>query len=97
MDIFDAKAGTWHTAQLSVARSDLSTTSLPSQGLALFAGGSLNELNTAISAVVDIFDANAGTWHTAQLSVARYTLSATSLPSQGLALFAGGVGALLRK
>ncbi len=41
--------------------------------------------------VVDIFDANAGAWHTAQLSVARCRLAATSLPSQGLALFAGGV------
>jgi hypothetical protein len=47
-----------------------------------------------LSDVVDIFDGNAGTWHTAQLSVARYRLSATSLPSQGLALFAGGQGAL---
>ncbi len=43
--------------------------------------------------VVDVFDANAGTWHTAQLSVARGYLSATSLPSHGLALFAGGGGA----
>ncbi len=97
VDIFDASAGTWHTAQLSVARSDLSATSLPSQGLALFAGGTLDELDTKISAVVDIFDANARTWHTAQLSVARFTLSATSLPSQGLALFAGGGGALMWK
>jgi hypothetical protein len=32
-------AGEWHTAQLSVARGDLAATSLPSQGLALFAGG----------------------------------------------------------
>ena len=32
-------------------------------------------------------------WSTARLSVARYGLAATSLPSQGLALFAGGVGA----
>jgi hypothetical protein len=47
--------------------------------------------------VVDIFDANAGTWSTAKLSVARAGLGATSLPSQGLALFAGGGGALLRK
>jgi hypothetical protein len=46
--------------------------------------------------VVDIFDANAGTWYTAQLSVARSSISATSLPSQGLAVFAGGEGALLR-
>ena len=29
-------------------------------------------------------------WSTAQLSAARYGLAATSLPSQGLALFAGG-------
>ena len=32
-------------------------------------------------------------WSTAWLSVARYGLAATSLPSQGLALFAGGLGA----
>ena len=31
-------------------------------------------------------------WSTAQLSAARYGLAATSLPSQGLALFAGGWG-----
>ncbi len=45
--------------------------------------------------VVDIFDAKISTWHTAQLSVARGGFVATSLPSQGLALFAGGGGALL--
>ncbi len=32
----------------------------------------------------------AGTWSTAKLSVARDFLSATLLPCQGLALFAGG-------
>ena len=47
--------------------------------------------------VVDIFDGKAGSWSTAKLSVARWDLSATSLPFQGLALFAGGAGALLRK
>ena len=41
--------------------------------------------------VVDIFDQNVGKWHTAQLSLARHYHAATSLPSQGLALFAGGV------
>ncbi len=46
-----------------------------------------------MSDVVDIFDGNTGTWSTAKLSVARSGLSATSLPSQGLALFAGGGGA----
>ena len=47
--------------------------------------------------VVDIFDGKIGQWRTAKLSVARCCLSATSLPSQGLALFAGGYGALLLK
>ena len=35
-----------------------------------------------------------GRWSTARLSVARYGLAATSLPSQGLALFGGGQGAM---
>jgi hypothetical protein len=40
--------------------------------------------------VVDIFHVTAGTWSTAALSVARFGLAATSLPSAGLAFFAGG-------
>jgi hypothetical protein len=43
-----------------------------------------------LSNVVDIFHATAGTWSTAALSVARGSLAATSLPSAGLAIFAGG-------
>jgi hypothetical protein len=39
---------------------------------------------------VDIFDETGGLWTTAALSVARGYLAATSLPNQGLALFAGG-------
>ncbi len=46
---------------------------------------------------MDIFDANTGTWHTAKLGAGRSDLVATSLPSQGLALFAGGASALLWK
>ena len=42
------------------------------------------------SDVVDIFDGSSGRWSTAALSVARYSPSATSLPNQGLAIFAGG-------
>jgi hypothetical protein len=49
-----------------------------------FADGS-SVLNT-----VDIFNAISGKWSTAALSVARYYLAATSLPDQGLAIFAGG-------
>jgi hypothetical protein len=44
------------------------------------------------SSAVDIFDASSGKWTTAALSVARWGLAATSLPNQGLAIFAGGVG-----
>ena len=40
--------------------------------------------------VTDIFDANSGRWSTAALSYARGSPGATSLPSQGLAIFAGG-------
>ncbi len=42
------------------------------------------------SAVVDIFNASSGNWSTAALSVAREALAATSLPSYGVAIFAGG-------
>jgi hypothetical protein len=42
------------------------------------------------SDVVDIFDATRGRWTTAALSVARFGNAATSLPEQGLAMFAGG-------
>ncbi len=42
------------------------------------------------SNAVDIFDVSSGRWSTAVLSVGRYSSSATSLPNQGLAIFAGG-------
>ncbi len=42
---------------------------------------------------VDIFNAASGIWTTAALSVARAWLAATSLPNDGLAIFAGGQGA----
>ncbi len=44
---------------------------------------------------VDIFNINGGIWSTAVLWKARNDLSATSLPKQGIALFAGGIGQLL--
>jgi hypothetical protein len=52
-----------------------------------FAGG-YGFVNT-----VDIFNARSGVWTTAALSVARYIVAATSLPNDGLAIFAGGQGA----
>ena len=51
--------------------------------------------NYNVSNVVDIYDATAGTWSTAALSVARVWLAATSLPNAGLAFFAGGWGTCL--
>jgi len=41
---------------------------------------------------VDIFNATTGNWSTAVLNEARGYLAATSLPNQGLAIFAGGQG-----
>ncbi len=46
------------------------------------------------SNVVDIFDGSSGRWSTAVLSGIRFSLSATSLPNQGLAIFAGGYDGL---
>ena len=46
------------------------------------------------SNAVDIFDGSSGRWSTAVLSVARFNLAATSLPNQGLAIFAGGMTCL---
>ena len=51
------------------------------------AGGGVGYSN-----VVDIFNVTAGTWSTAVLSQARWTLAATSLPNAGVAIFAGGFG-----
>ncbi len=42
---------------------------------------------------VDIFNASSGTWSTAALSVSRDCIAATSLPNDGLAIFAGGASA----
>jgi hypothetical protein len=47
---------------------------------------------SGLSSAVDIFDAISGKWTTAALSVARFFFAATSLPNQGLAIFAGGGG-----
>ncbi len=49
---------------------------------------------SGVSDAVDIFNVKSGTWTTVVLSAARYGLAATSLPNDGLAIFAGGVGAL---
>jgi hypothetical protein len=84
VDIFNTTNRQWTTAALSVATDGHAATSLPNQGLAIFAGG------WGASNAVDIFDATSGRWTTAALSVGRAYLGATSLPNPGLAIFAGG-------
>ncbi len=85
----DLTEETWSTASLSAARSNLAATSLPNDGVAMFAGG----YGGATFNVVDVFNARSRIWTTAALSVARHSLAATSLPNEGVAMFAGGVGA----
>ena len=47
----------------------------------------------AIAAAQHVNAVPLGTWTTASLSVARYLIAATSLPNDGLAIFAGGFSA----
>ena len=49
--------------------------------------------NGCFNNAVDIFNVTSGVWSTAALSASRYYLAATSLPNEGLAIFAGGAGA----
>ena len=42
------------------------------------------------SNVVDIFNVTNGSWSTAVISQGRWGLAATSIPSAGVAIFAGG-------
>jgi hypothetical protein len=133
VDVYNVTTGTWSTAQLSVARSELAATSVGN--VALFAGGgsagalfcreggrggvyccvrvlrvlqycgsvcpaTTSSLMRATaggvdSNAVDVYNVTTGTWSTAQLSVGRANLAATSVGN--VALFAGGGddGALL--
>ena len=82
--------GTWSTAQLSVNRFHLAATSVGN--FSIFAGGSTTTAgdNSGISNVVDLYNSATGAWSTAQLSVARMSLAATSVGI--LSLFVGGYG-----
>jgi hypothetical protein len=48
----------------------------------------LSDTDSAVFSVVDVYNSNTGTWSTAQLSVARNVLAATSVGN--VALFSGG-------
>ncbi len=46
--------------------------------------------NSVVFTAVDLYNSTSGTWSTAQLSVARFVLAATSVGN--VAIFAGGNG-----
>jgi len=74
----------WTTANLSVARSGLSATTIGTK--VFFAGGT--DASNVQSSVVDIYDNSTGLWTTANLSVARSFLGATTVGTK--VFFAGG-------
>ncbi|MBL0343328.1 MAG: T9SS type A sorting domain-containing protein [Bacteroidetes bacterium] len=84
VDIYDNSTGLWTTANLSVARRNLSATTVGTK--VFFAGGV--DINNNPSSVVNIYDNSTGLWTTANLAVARWDLSATAVGSK--AFFAGG-------
>lgn len=90
VDIFNATSGSWSTAALSLGRWSLAATSLPRQGLVFFAGGHPDGSGKTVVAIIDIFNSTSQSWNTVNLSIARSDISASTLPSQGLAFFAGG-------
>jgi hypothetical protein len=49
--------------------------------------------NITVFKTVDIFNSTSGSWSISNLSVARTDIAATSLPNNGIAMFAGGSGA----
>ena len=77
---------------LSVARSELSATTVGNYGL--FAGGQTNPYYSGKSAVVDAYDSDLTHSTPAPLSMARYNLSATTVGDYGL--FAGGENTVYR-
>jgi hypothetical protein len=85
--INDHAQGTWWTARLSVARTQLAATSVGN--VAIFAGGT-----GPVPYAVDLYNSASGTWSTAQLSVGRFGLAATSVGN--VAIFAGGSAGMFR-
>ncbi len=93
VDLFNSVTGAWSTAVLSVARVYITAASVgrkKNKNVALFAGGyaGSSPQSLAVSNVVDLYSGITGLWSTAVLSVARSSLSATSVGN--VALFAGG-------
>lgn len=80
VDVFNSTSGSWSTMNLSIARSDIAASSLPSQGLVFFAGGQNRCEDAPIvlceaSKTVDILDAKSLSRSTAALRVVRFALA----------------------
>jgi hypothetical protein len=91
VDLYSSVSGTWSTAQLSVARTDVASTSVGN--VAIFAGGLARDAGSWSTAqlrsnAVDLYNSASGTWSTAQLSTGRSSIVATSVGD--VAIFAGG-------
>jgi Galactose oxidase, central domain/Kelch motif len=94
VDIYDVPSNTWSTAQLSEARQYLAAATAGNK--IFFAGGDsdlnlvYNNVYLGVSKTVDIYDALANTWTTAQLSEARTSLAGAAAGNK--VFFAGGLG-----
>lgn len=53
-------------------------------------GRVIHFIAVGVSSVVEIYNGAAKTWSLSFLSSSRFDIAATSLPDQGLAIFAGG-------
>jgi len=97
IDIFNAQSLTWSVSpvSLSVARFAMAATSLDTLSLIFFAGGrEVASVSNTVYATVDVFKLSSSGSVTASIlnmSVPRHGLSATSLPQQSVAIFAGGM------
>ena len=97
IDMFDAQSLTWSVSpvSLSVARFAMAAASLDTLSLIFFAGGrEFGSVSNAVYATVDVFKLSSSGSVTASIlnmSVPRHGLSATSLPQQSVAIFAGGM------
>lgn len=88
VDIYDLNLGTWTSAHLSQARTNVAAAVIGDA--VLFGGGVYSDSvgTSHLCSVVDVYNISSGTWSTTTLSEARYSLAATSLGN--MALFAGG-------
>lgn len=98
IDIFNAETLSWSVApvNLSIPRFSMAATSLDSLSLIFFAGGR-SVVGSTVYATVDVLRMSSSGSISASVSsmvTPRHGLSATSLPQQSIAMFAGGMNTL---